>query len=229
MTYNELAFDILELLKSSQISDDTDISLEHILYHANIQRALFLRNEFNKPGRTISPQLVQDLGCLKLEEVDAADCCNLPTGCIALRTVEKMPKFLDMHNGPAVKKVGPINKMVGTNWYTTQNKAVLGVHGKYTSKEIHAFLLNEYMYVIINNPASQNLEYINVRGIIEDPMELQRFKCDDGTSCFSYDDQYPVGAWMLAYMKEQILQQFGVSLQLPKDNDNNAKDNLSPS
>lgn len=227
-TYNEIAYDIIELLKNNQISDDVDISLEHVLYHVNNQRALWIRNEYNKPGRKIDQHLVQDLGCLRIIEVDAAECCSVSTDCIALRTEKKIPALIELHSGSALQRVGPVNKLAIPYSVTTGTVSSFNLHNKYTGQDIQAVFLNDYIYLIIPNPSQQGLEYINVRAIIANPADMVEFRCDDsGDPCFSYDDEYPINNWMLPYIKEQILQQFGMSIQLPKDDDNNAKDNLS--
>ena len=229
-SYNEIAFDCLELLKNNQISDDVDISLEHVLYHVGNQRALWIRNEYNKPGRKIDPHIVTDLGCLKLIEVDAAECCSITIDCIALRTEKKIPALVELHSGPALVRVGPVNKFSAPYSVTTAEVAGYRQHNKYSKNTIQAVYLNDYLYVIITDPALQGLDYINARGVIANPADIVDFKCDStGEDCFSYDDEYPINNWMIPYIKEQVLAQFGLSLQMPKDNDNNAKDNISQS
>ena len=42
----------------------------------NEQRALWLRNEYNK-SRTIDPNIQQEIGCLEMELVDPHLCCDL--------------------------------------------------------------------------------------------------------------------------------------------------------
>ena len=44
----------------------------------NEQRALFLRNEYNK-SRTIDPNIQQEIPCLEMELVDPQTCCILQT------------------------------------------------------------------------------------------------------------------------------------------------------
>jgi hypothetical protein len=47
-----------------------DISFKRILYTVNIQRDLWINNEYNKPGRQIDPILIQSLGCVEVITVD---------------------------------------------------------------------------------------------------------------------------------------------------------------
>lgn len=226
-TYNELIFDILELVEAHQITDDTDNAEDHIVFLYNQQRALWLRNEFNKPGRKIDPHLEQDLGCVELELADAADCCEISTGCKMLRTKVKIPATIELHSGPAITRVGPINKIKRPFTFDNYQKVYYTMNGKYTgNKGVWAFLLNDYMYLVTKDPAIQMLEYINVRGVFQDPQDLESFQCEDGSSCFTYEDEFPVNNWMLPYMKEQVLMQLGVSNQQPKDMANDAQDDV---
>jgi len=227
-SYNEIAFDILELLKNSNISDDTDISLEHILFHVNVQRALALRQEYSKPGRKIDQHIVQDFGCLELEEVPSIDCCDISSDCYQLRTKRKIPQLLELHSGSALTRVGPANRLKPPYHIISLEQAPFTTANKFTGNEIKALLLNDYIYVIIPDVNQQGLQYINVRGVLSNPTALEGCECDcTGESCFSYDDEYPINSWMLPYIKEQILKQFGVSLSIPKDTDNNSKDNVN--
>lgn len=226
-TFNELIYDTMELIRGNKISDDTDLSESHIMYHWNNQRALWLRNEFNKPGRMIDPFLEQDLGCLTLTTADAADCCEITHGCTILRTARKVPKTIELHSGPAITRVGLINKLTVPFSFTNYQKAIYTMNGKYTGKKgVFVFLLNGYMYLVTKDPTIQLLDYINIRGVFENPMDLASFTCN-GSSCFSYDDPYPINNWMIPYIKEEVLKQFGISLQIPKDSTNDAKEDIT--
>lgn len=222
-TYNELAYDILELLNNGNISDDEDTSIEHIIYHFNLQRALWIRNEYNKPGRTIDPQLEQDLGCLELEEVDSAECCEIKSGCIVLRTIKKIPNIIEFHDKTGITRIGPVSKIKIPFNFDSYNKAILSSYNKYY-KGVFAYLMNGHIYLIITDPKYNLIDYINVRALLSNPEDVKTFLCEDG-SCFSYDDEYPVNTWMIPYLKEQVLQQFGMSIKLPKDDSNDANDN----
>lgn len=222
--YSEIAYDILEILKGNHISDDVDISIPHIMYHINNQRALWIRNEYNKPGRTIDPQIVQDLGCLELEESDTADCCEITTDCIILRTKEILPNFIEFHDKSGITRVGPISKTNIPFNFVSYEKAVYSSFAKY-GKGVFAFLLNSRIYILVTDSKYDYLDYINVRGVLSNPEDAQRFKCDD-EACFTYDSEYPINTWMIPYIKEQVLKQFGVSMQVPTDSANDAKDDF---
>lgn len=226
MTYNEYAFDILELLNAHQISDDSDVTRKQVLMHLNVQRALWLSNEYNKPGRVLSENIVQDLGCLELEIVDASDCC-VESGCTIVRTKKELPKFIDLNDGPAIKDLGPINKLSARWGKYNYEQALRGFENKYTSGDVYGVYMNKRIYLFTTDPKIHMLDYMNVRGVIENPEDMQDFVCDkEGTACFSYDDEYPMPAKYYATIRNYVLQKFGVSIMQPKDDTNNSKDNI---
>lgn len=226
-TLNEITYDILETLRNNQISDDVDIDKSQIVYHINNQRALWIRNEYNKPGRKMDPSLIQDFGCLKLIEVDSAECCEVSTDCIVLRTEKKLPNFIDFHTGPAITRVGPVNKINVPFNFVNREMAILSVYNKF-AKGVFAFWQNNYIYIIVTNVDLTFLEYLNVRGVVEDPTKLADFKCANSEdACFSYDTEYPISNWMLPYIKEPIMVQLLNTLKIPKDITNDADENLS--
>ena len=86
-----------------------------------------------------------------------------------------MPKFLELHNGPAVTRVGPVHKLKKPFTYTNYNKALHTARGKYYSG-ITAFLLNNYMYLLVTDNDYINIEYLNIRGVFENPEDITSFK-----------------------------------------------------
>lgn len=226
-TLNEITYDILETVRNNHISDDIDIDKSQIVYHINNQRALWIRNEYNKPGRKIDPSLIQDFGCLKLIEVDSAECCEITSECVILRTEKQLPNFIDLHDGPAITRVGPVSKVNIPFNFLSREQAILSSYNKFF-KGVSAFWQNNYIYLIITNNNWLLLDYINVRGLVEDPTKLSSFKCADSEDmCFSYDKEYPISSWMLPYIKEPIMLQILNTLKIPHDKVNDGDENLN--
>jgi len=228
-SFNEVIYDIMEVVRGNQISDDTEISERHVIYQVDIQRALWLRKEYNKPGVSIDTQITQDLGCLELVEVDAAECCTIELGCTVLRTKKKMPKAVKFHSSLGITRVGPIHKLKLPFTYMDYDKAIYtaSAESKY-SKGVITFSLNDYVYVIMTDPNMIHLTHINVRGVWESPAAVTDFACDvEGTTCFSFDDEYPVNIHLLPYIKEQVLAQFGMAASIPKDSANDGQEILN--
>lgn len=213
----------MEGLRNNNISDDTDISTLNVGFHLSNQRALWLRNEFNKPGRVIDSQIVQTL-CAELEPVSASECGCVDLDCYVLRTKIKLPKLLELHSGPALVRVGPVNITVQKFNFVTQEQAILAAHNKYTKNAVNLFLYNSYLYLMTNNSSYQTLQYISIKGVFDNPLDLQGLKCSED-ACFTLDSEYPLPMWMYAYIREQVLNQFRV--RSLADTANDAKEDVT--
>lgn len=224
ITFNKLIYDTMELLKSNHIIDDTDLMERQVMFHWANQRALWLRNEYNKPGRNIDPDIESDLGCVELILVDAAECCNVKTDCFVLRTKLKLPSFIELHDKVAVTRVGLPNKITLPFTFTNYNKVMYSLSNTFSKGQAYGFLLNGYMYILSQRSDVKLLDWINIRGVVEDPMDLKPFKCEDGSSCFNLDDRYPIKGWMIPYVTSEIVKILSIGLQNPPDKGNDAND-----
>lgn len=228
MTENQIIYDIMELLRGNQVSDDTELDGRHIMFHVNNQRALWLRNEYNKPGRQIDHNVEQDLGCIDLVAVDAAECCApVSIGCTVLRTEQKIPNTIELHQGTGITRVGPIRKLDVPFSFIPYSRTQTE-ENKYGVRSVKAYLLNNYIYLITPTVESKMLDKINVRGVFEDPAAAAAFTNCDGTSCYDKaTSKYPVNSWMYAYFKEQVLREFGIAIQSPKDSAGDSQEILN--
>jgi len=224
---NQLTFDILELVRGNSISDDIEIDERQIIYHINNQRALWLKREMEKPGAEIDQNIEQDLGCVELTTADSAECCDIESGCVLLRTKKKIPKTLKFGSSENnITRVGPVDKITTPFNFVPYGRAVYSGHGKYTKDLIYAYLLNDYIYIKTSDKIAQLMEYINVRGVFEDPTAVSAFIDCDNQSCFSLDDEYPIHTYIIPYIKEQILNQLGMAMKFPKDDSNDSNEIL---
>ena len=224
-TLNEIVFDVLESVRSHHIVDDEDIDRRQIIYNLNLQRSLWIRNELNKPGRTIDPFTVQSLGCVELEVADTSDCPELPVGCSILRTKCEIPKTVELHQRNAITKVGPVDKMDYFFSFVPYAQAIYSGNGKYNGNSVFAFLHNNRMYFKVNSAQQKLIRRVNIMGIFEDPTAVTSFCNNAAGTCFSADDQYPISSWMLPYIRQELINQVVGSIQMPEDNTNDATAN----
>ena len=91
MTLNEIAYNLLNLIRGGRSGHDEHISLEQLKFNIKYYRAMFIRRDFARHG-IVTRHFEQNLGCLKLKKMDAAQCCDFETGCDVYRTVLKIPK-----------------------------------------------------------------------------------------------------------------------------------------
>jgi hypothetical protein len=174
----------------------------------NEQRALWIRNEYNK-NRSIDPYVLQTLSCLELELVDPIQCCvPVPTGCKVLRTKKKIPNTIEFFYTKGIISVGSPDIMKARFILIDYSRVPYVGNGRTTQNAIYTFLYDGYMYVFSKNPSHLLLKYITIRGIFEDPTELGDYiNCETNKTCWKPSDPYPINQWMWAYMKPYILQQ----------------------
>ena len=198
MTLNEIAYNILNLVRGGRSSNNDHISLDQIKFNVQYYRAMFIRRDFTRNG-IITRSLEQDLGCLELEKVDASKCCNLPVECAVYKTIKKIPKTVRFSFRDAITHVSDVTG-IGTIPLVESHVVQWLPYDKYTKDKYKAYMIEDYMYVYNAN----GLGFINVRGVFEDPKDVALFDCDD-SDCYNDNMDYPLPADMLQMITQGIL------------------------
>ena len=186
MTFNEIAYNILNLVRAGRSSNDDLISLAQIKFNILHYRAMFIRRDFARNGK-ITRHLEQDLRCLDLEVVDTNRCCSgFSTGCTVAKTIVPIPKTVRFSFREAITFVG-LPDGLDRIQLIEPYMAKLASYAKYTGNNRKAFMLEDYMHVL----NAEGMERINIRGIFEDPRDLAAFDCD-GQDCYSDDSAFPM-------------------------------------
>lgn len=221
-TQNELVYSVLDKLKP-HLTDDVDISPREILFEIDNARALFLRNELNK-NRTIDPNVIQDLGCVEMTTADRAECCDVSTGCLIVKSVLEIPKAIELHNSTGITRVGPVDKLDLDFSFITYNRAKFAGNGKYNKNLIYAFLHNKHIYLVSKNDKVKFITNINVAGVFENPTDVTPFTNCGGESCYSSSDEYPINTWMIPSIQDMVMNKFLNTLRMPKDTTNDGSE-----
>ena len=200
MVLNEIAYNLLNLVRGGRSNQDEHISLDQIKFNIKHYRAMFIRRDYAKNGFT-SRHIEQDLGCIKLERVDASKCCDLPSHCSVYRTTGRIPKTIRYNFEEAITHVGDISG-TGTIPMVNSNTIQWLPWDKYTNKKMKSYMIEDYLYIY----NADGLEFINVRGVFEDPEDVSRFSDCGGVDC--YDDSksdYPLSLDMLSLVNQGII------------------------
>lgn len=225
-TMNEITYKIWEKLRPNLSSDD-DIDLRLIESEVHNKRARFLRNELNR-NRTIDPFIVQDLGCVEMQIVDRAECCDINIGCSILRTVQQIPSTIELHN-TTLLWINPVDKLEKSfSFIDYQAAKFIGGH-RFTSRLIYAFVLNNYVYLVSEDDTHAQITHISIRGVFENPEEAAKFvNCSDGSACYTGDSPYPLKAWMADAVETEVFNTLLSKVKMPKDSSNDSKSNPLP-
>ena len=200
MTLNEIAYNLLNLVRGGRSNHDEHISLDQIKFNIKHYRTVFIRRDYAKNGFS-SRHTEQNLGCVDLIPVDATQCCQLPSDCAVYRSVKKIPKTVRYNFEEAITYVGDIT---GTNTIPMVNSNMIQFlpFDKYTNKKYKAYMIGDYLYIY----NAEGLEKINVRGVFENPEDVSRFDECDGDIC--YDDSvtdFPLPMDMLYLINQGLL------------------------
>lgn len=192
MTLNEIAYNLLNLVRAGRSSNDENISIHQIKFNIKHYRAMFIRRDFMRNG-LITRHLEQDLGCLPLQKVDASKChCDFDVSCPVYRTVDKIPRTVRFNFIDAITHVGDITGL-GRIPLVQPYEIQFIPFDKYTKNKPKAYMIEDYLYVY--NPGG--MDFVNVRGIFEDPEEVAKFQTCEGT-CYDPNSPFPIPADMIS-------------------------------
>tara|TARA_R110000744_G_scaffold103992_3_gene199191 strand:- start:303 stop:1001 length:699 start_codon:yes stop_codon:yes gene_type:complete len=200
MTLDEIAYNLLNLVRGGRSHNDEHISLNQIKFNIKHYRAMFIRRDHSRNGFS-SRHIEQSLGCVDIERVDASQCCKLPSTCIVHRSKSPIPKTIRYNFEEAITYVGDITGF-GTIPMINPNTVQYLTYDKYTNQKMKAYMIDNYLYIY----NAQGLEGVNVRGVFEDPKDVESFNgCLDGVC---YDDSasdYPISLDMLSLINQGFL------------------------
>ncbi len=201
MTLDEIAYNLLNLLRGGRSNHDEHISLDQIKFNVKHYRAMFIRRDHAKNGFT-SRHVEQDLGCVEVHAVDASQCCNIDSKCAVYRTKKPIPKTIRYNFEEAVTYVGNVTG-TGTIPFINSNTVQWLSWDKYTKDKMKAFMINDFLYIY----NAEGLEMINIRGVFEDPQDVSNFDvCDGQTTCYDDSrDPFPISMDMLSLINAGLV------------------------
>ena len=200
MTLNEIAYNLLNLVRGGRSNHDEHISLDQIKFNIKHYRTVFIRRDYAKNGFS-SRHTEQNLGCVDLMPVDATQCCQLPSDCAVYRSVKKIPKTVRYNFEEAITYVGDIT---GTNTIPMVNSNTIEwlPYDKFTKDKMKAYMIGDYLYIY----NADGLESVNIRGVFEEPRDAKLFDDCDGGGCWDDDkNEYPISMDMLQLINQGIL------------------------
>lgn len=197
MTLDEIAYNILNLVRGGRSNVSEHISLAQIKFNIKYYRAMLIRRDYARNGN-ITRHLEQDLKCIELEKTDGSKCCSLPSGLSVYKSKEPIPKTVRLNFKDAITHVGDVTGLKTIPLVEPTTVQWLP-YDKYVRKERRAYMIEDHLYVYNAN----GLQFVNVRGIFEDPEDLSSYDCD-GTDCYDENFDYPIPMDMIQVITEGI-------------------------
>ena len=229
ITLRQLTYDLLNTVRGGKISDDEALSERLVQFWIKNTRAQLIREDINK-GHSISSNVIQSLGCVDVELVDASLCCGIEVDCNVFRTTVTIPTPIEAYQKDLITRVGPI--MVGSRAFDIvpiERIPFLGYTPfKGINEAIRASILNKYVYIFVPKH-NKLIKKINIMGVWADPTELSTFNECSGSACYTDESNYPISEHMVERMKSLIIQtDLKVAASAPSDSEGNAKFDVKP-
>lgn len=199
-TYREIQYNLMNLPTSGISSDDYNPSPRQLMFIFNYYRSAMIRRELNK-GQRLSGWMIQQIPCFPMECVDRAECCDEFTGCIVMKSVDKVPSVIKTYDKDMLTYVGSIDKKCSFP-LTSETQARYQKYNKFTSSTIKSFIRDGYLYLT----NTVETEIVTIEGVFDDPMAIAKYKTCTGDPCFTLDSEYPLPEYLIEQITDAMMQ-----------------------
>lgn len=224
-TLNELAYRLMSLYRTT--NKDTDsVPIELVKDWIHSTRALLLKQRLSKPFSNMSQAVIQILGSVELEEVDSSIESSIMSEKYMLRTKLDIPLAINTPNNlGAFIRIGPADRLSVRYKLVTYDTALFSGYGKFNSRDIHAFVLDNKIYVAARDlEAFKGLKYLDIHGIFQNPEYAALFANPN----WNHDSYYPIDKHLIDDMENIITKsKFPFIMQGLKDPINDDNDTLT--
>lgn len=205
MTLNQLVDNILLIARNNNIAESEHLSRIQIEKWIIGYRAMLIKQDIDK-GRDINELYLTTIEPIHLDHEETVP------GYFTYVGDKELPKLIDFNYRPGVINV---RDMFGNIIQIgSRTKAKLQKYRKATCKDYIAWVKNNRIYV---DGDSNQLEYISVDVIAEDPTELN--------ACFDPDNEFPIPSAMIPTITQMILErELRFMITMPSDDTNDAHD-----
>lgn len=222
MTWREITYMILDELKG--MSDDFTYTEDHITFLLNKYRPFLLRQRYSDLRKPIPEGNYQTL-CLELIEVPAisGEPCE---GGSYLRGKDKLPITMGVGN----PRVYPIDFYQGEITYVSRDRMRYVGYNKFLQNIIYCSIAPDgYLYLKSWNPQFLYLGNVRFTAIFEDASAASGYECPSeggDVACDILDRQFPIEDSLVPPLIELVVKELRGPEYAPKDERNDANDNL---
>lgn len=180
--------------------------IEQIKDEIIVERNALLKIEemANRVNGSLMRSLLQSIECVEVDCDYLALCCEVDTYDKALHF--KIPTLASFIDHP-LKYVGPVNRseawaiVWGSTWKTQK-------YSKYTKDKTYVWIHPKregiYQHGFIFNPPTEDLKYISVDALFENPLDLVEYEC-----CVDIEETAAnIPNWMVSAIIDKIQSRF---------------------
>lgn len=220
-TLKELTYMCIDELKLS--SDDATFTPDHISFLLFKYRVFLLKQRYSDIKKPIPESNYQTL-CLGLKQVPAISGEACEGGCY-LRSENRLPVTMKIGN----PRVYPIDFYQGEISYISRDRMRYVGHNRFLQNIIYCSIAPDgYLYFKSSNPQFLYLENVRFTAIFEDAEKAADYECpsEDGDICDIMDKDFPIEDGLIPPLIELVVKELRGPEYSPKDEVNDAQDNL---
>ena len=226
-TYRQMIYMILDELKV--LSDDSYYTEDHIMFLLNKYRAYLLKQKYSDTSKETSISNMQTI-CVDLERYPDID-TDLCLGYSFLRSTEKIPSIIDSGTLDRFVRISSKYQFAGEFAYISPERFKYVGYNRWTKNLIYCTIgPDNYLYFKSNNPQVFYLKKIQFNAIFENPEEAVSMQCPDENGeveCDITNTNFPLEEALIPQCINLIIKDLLGATWRPKDDINNAKDDLS--
>ena len=207
-TLNNIVDDILLKYRQNNISESEDLNRNQVEQWCIQYRSFLIKQDIDK-GRDMNQSYIQEISSIPLSMTKYTN--NIQSSRNVLKTDSKIPTTIDFHFKSGIVEV---TDLFGNPMQLMSDKrAMYQQDRRHTGGDTVCYQKNGYIYVVGNDL----LQYLNVRGIFQNPFDVPGFN--------SADIEYPMPANMIPLMKELILTK-ELNIQFRSDTTNDSSNEI---
>lgn len=223
VTIREIAKDLLNIVRGSNISQSEPISERQLYNWINQYRALLLKRSLDK-GSNPNTNYLQSLPTLELsiDKNVISDLIDSDSGYVKeydmyVLFTKELPKFLTLNTGKAITYVGTAD---GEEiQYGSRQRSKWQKYRKYSKNEPFIYDVGDKLAVANDTIIS----YITVTGVFEDPLAVMEFLGQDPLTT-----EYPIPYNIIPTLKEMVLRnELRIESTAPTDTSNDSEHDIN--
>jgi len=190
MTLKEIIYN----LKDSLGSDAEELTNRQYKFIIDYYRAKLLQQRLEK-GKPLAPVFAPALHNIKVVEIEEDDpaCSNFD--CTVYKTEKDIPAIIPYSLSTSLLYLGSTDGHLAFQ-ETSFQALPMELYAKFTGQQAKWFMLGDKIYVV--NPPDEQIDYITIQGVFEDPLQAAALCEDFDKSCLrNFDFEYPISGAML--------------------------------
>jgi hypothetical protein len=213
MILSEELSTIRNLLKEVNNNSNLEDSFIYSLWKQ--ERALVISQELRRYNNV--PFYLTKRFCLQLQKVQSVECdCDIlqDMGCYILKSVKTIPNYITGGFKDSIQIYTLGNKKIGIIEPEVYKSDMLD---PVKSRSMRAMIPNTNKLEIWNNPKN-DMDYVYVRLIPSDPLQLANYLTCDGITCYDpLNEETTLSEEMAEKVRKLVVDSYRLTLQLPQD------------